>query len=104
MLNGDRFQAKIINARTVCLDKLPGQSLWDHMNQGTLNKRMLESPAKECRRAHQFWRDEFGASWSHGDASMPNVIYEEKTRRARLIDFEIMHKKSLPATTRHARR
>jgi hypothetical protein len=26
MLNGDRFQAKIIDARTVCLDKLPGQS------------------------------------------------------------------------------
>jgi hypothetical protein len=102
MLNGDRFRAKITDARTVCLDKLPGQSLWDHMNQGTLNKRMLESAAKEYRRAHQFWRDEFGGLWSHGDASMPNVIYDEKTRRARLIDFEIMHEKSLPATTRHA--
>src|SRR5260370_23928842 len=44
----------------------------------------------------------FGGPWSHGDASMPNVIYDEKTRRARLIDFEIMHEKSLPATTRHA--
>jgi hypothetical protein len=102
MLNGDRFRAKITDARTVCLDKLPGQSLWDHMKQGTLNKRMLESAAKEYRRAHQFWRDEFGGLWSHGDASMPNVIYDEKTRRARLIDFEIMHEKSLPATTRHA--
>ena len=49
MLNGDRFRAKITDARTVCLDKLPGQSLWDHMNQGTLNKRMLESAAKEHR-------------------------------------------------------
>jgi hypothetical protein len=66
------------------------------MNQGTLNKRMLESAAKEYRRAHQFWRDEFGGSWSHGDASMPNVIYDEKTRRTRLIDFEIMHERSLP--------
>ena len=102
MLNGDRFRAKITDARTVCLDKLPGQSLWDHMNQGTLNKRMLVSAANEYRRAHQFWRDEFGGLWSHGDASMPNVIYDEKTRRARLIDFEIMHEKSLSATTRHA--
>jgi hypothetical protein len=102
MLNGDRFRAKITDARTVCLDKLPGQSLWDHMKHGTLNRRMLESAAKEYRRAHQFWRDEFGGLWSHGDASMPNVIYDEKTRRARLIDFEIMHEKSLPATTRHA--
>ena len=47
MLNGDRFCAKITDARTVCLDKLPGQSLWDHMKQGPLNKRMLESAAKE---------------------------------------------------------
>jgi hypothetical protein len=102
MLNGDRFRAKVTDARTVRLDKLPGQSLWDHMNEGTLNKRMLEAAGREYYRAHQFWRDEFGGPWSHGDASMPNVIYNEKTRRARLIDFEIMHVKSLPATTRHA--
>ena len=102
MLNGDRFRAKVIDARTVRLDKLPGQSLWDRMNEGTLNKRMLEAAGREYRRAHQFWRDEFGGPWSHGDGSMPNVIYDEKTRRARLIDFEIMHVKSLPATTRHA--
>jgi hypothetical protein len=57
MLNGDRFRAKITDARTVCLDKLPGQSLWDHMKQGTLNERMLESAGKEYRRAHQFWRN-----------------------------------------------
>src|SRR5439155_4610851 len=37
-----------------------------------------------------------------GDASMPNVIYDEKTNRARLIDFEIIYEKSLPATARHA--
>ena len=43
-----------------------------------------------------------GSDWSHGDASMTNVIYNEKTGRARLIDFEIRHEKSLPATARHA--
>jgi hypothetical protein len=52
MLHGDRFRAKITDARTVYLDKLPGQSLWDHMKQGTLNERMLELAAKEYRRAH----------------------------------------------------
>ena len=31
---------------------------------------------------------------------MTNVIYNEKTR-ARLIDFEIRHEKSLPAAARH---
>jgi hypothetical protein len=102
MLNGDRFHATVVDARTVYLDKLPGKSLWDHMKQRTLNKRMLKAAAKELNRAHQFWADEFIGRWSHGDASMPNVIYDEKTRRARLIDFEIMHEKSLPATARHA--
>ena len=33
---------------------------------------------------------------------MTNVISNEKTRRARLIDFEIRREKSLPATARHA--
>jgi hypothetical protein len=63
---------------------------------------MLEAAGSAYRRAHRFRRHEFGSPWSHGDASMPNVIYDEKTRRARLIDFEIMHEKSLPATVRHA--
>src|SRR2546423_15398524 len=29
MLNGDRFQASTSGSRTVVMDKLPGQSLWD---------------------------------------------------------------------------
>jgi hypothetical protein len=102
MLNGDRFRASVIDKRTVRLDKLLGQSLWDHMKQGTLAQRMLEAAGREYRRAHQFWRDEFGAPWSHADASITNVIYDEKTNRARLIDFEIVHEKSWPATARHA--
>src|SRR5262249_43280122 len=31
-----------------------------------------------------------------------NVIYNHRTGRARLIGFEIVHKKSLPAKSRHA--
>jgi len=33
---------------------------------------------------------------------MGNVIYDHATDRARLIDFEIVHDKSLPALSRHA--
>jgi hypothetical protein len=33
---------------------------------------------------------------------MTNVIYNEKTGRARLIDFELVHEKSLRAKSRHA--
>ena len=102
MLNGDRFRTKVRDSRTIMLDKLPGDNLWDHMNRGTLTPRMLRAAGSEYRRAHHFKNEEFGSAWSHGDASMTNVIYNEKTGRARLIDFEIRHEKSLPATARHA--
>jgi len=102
MLNGDRFRAKVTDSRTVTLDKLPGDNLWDHMNRGTLAPRMLKAAGVEYRRAHCYKSEELGDGWSHGDASMTNVIYNEKTERARLIDFEIRHGKSLPAVARHA--
>jgi len=102
MLNGDRFRVFASGARAVCEEKLPGESLWDHMNRGTLTRQMLEAAAHEIRRAHQFRSDEFRGLWSHGDATTTNVIYNQRTGRARLIDFEIIHDKSLPATARHA--
>ncbi len=102
MLNGDCFQARNSGVRTVIADKLPGESLWDHLNRGTLTRPMLRAAAVELHRAHQFWSDEFRDRWSHGDASVTNVIYETKTNRARLIDFEIYHEKSLSAAARQA--
>src|SRR6266705_2413709 len=73
MLNGDRFRASTSGAKTICVDKLPGESLWEHMNRGTLTRQMLEAAAREYRRAHQFWSAEFSGRWSHGDAGMENV-------------------------------
>ena len=102
MLNGDRFRVFASGAKAICFGKLPGESLWEHMNRGTLTRQMLEAAACEYCRAHQFWSDEFAGPWSHGDASMTNVIYNAKTGRARLIDFELVHEKSLPAKSRHA--
>jgi hypothetical protein len=102
MLNGDRFRVFASGAKTVRFDKLPGESLWDHMNRRTLTRQMLEAAGREYCRVHQLWSNEFGGPWSHGDASMANVIYNEKTGRARLIDFELVHEKSLPGRSRHA--
>ena len=102
MLNGDRFRAYASGIRAIRIDKLPGKSLWEYLDQGTLTRQMLEAAAAELRRAHQFWSKEFDGPWSHGDASAANVIYNQKTRRARLIDFEIVHDRSLPAKSRHA--
>ena len=102
MLNGDRFRAWASGDKTVCADKLPGQNLWERLEQRTLTRRMVEAAGREFRRAHQFRSDEFRGPWSHGDAGTNNVIYDDKTGRARLIDFEIVHDKSLPAKSRQA--
>jgi tRNA A-37 threonylcarbamoyl transferase component Bud32 len=102
MLNGDRFHASKSGKGSACFDKLPGKSLWDHLNEGTLTRKMLEAAGTELRRAHQFWSAEFEGPWSHGDSTATNVIYNQKTGRARLIDFEIVHDRSLSAKSRHA--
>ncbi|HJT46199.1 MAG TPA: hypothetical protein VJ721_08010, partial [Chthoniobacterales bacterium] len=102
MLNGDSFHAYASGQRVVVAEKLPGESLWEHLNRGTLTKQMLRSAASEFRRAHQFWSDEFRGRWSHGDASITNLIYDARTNRARFIDFEIYHDKSLSAAARQA--
>lgn len=102
MLNGDCFHAHASGNRCVMAEKLPGESLWEHLNRGTLTKQMLRSAAFEFRRAHELWSDEFRGGWSHGDASITNVIYDAKTNRARFIDFEIYHDKSLSAVARQA--
>jgi hypothetical protein len=102
MLNGDRFHAYASGARTVVAEKLSGESLWEHINRGTLTRRILQAAAAELRRAHQFWSDEFHGRWSHGDSTTTNLIYDPKTNRARLIDFEIVHEKSLATAARQA--
>jgi hypothetical protein len=102
MLNGDRSHAHASGKRCVVAEKLSGESLWEHLNRGMLTKQMLRSAALEFRRAHEFWSDELRGRWSHGDASITNVIYDPKTNCARFIDFEIYHDKSLSAAARQA--
>src|SRR2546430_4110004 len=102
MLNSDSFHVYASGTRCVIAEKLPGESLWEHLNRGTLTRRMLQAAAAEFRRAHQFWSDHFHGSWSHGDGTTQNVIYDASRNRARLIDFEIVHEKSLATAARQA--
>src|SRR5438477_4851036 len=102
MLNGDRYRAYASGTRSVIAEKLPGKSLWEHLNAGTITKKMLQAAAAEFRRAHEFWSDEFRGRWSHGDGTSQNVIYDAAADRARLIDFEIVHEKSLATAARQA--
>src|SRR6266496_825966 len=102
MLNGDRFRVFASGMKAVCVDKLPGKTLWEHLNRGTLTPQMLQAAGRELRRAHQLWSDEFGGGWSHGDATMSNVLYDGKTARARMIAFATLHRTPVPAKARPA--
>jgi hypothetical protein len=96
------FCAYAEGSRTVCVDTVPGESLLKHVTRGTLTPRILRAAAREFRRAHQLWSEELDGPWSHGDPHLGNVIYDQSTDRARLIDFEVIHHKSLPAVVRQA--
>ncbi len=96
------YHAVRMGRHAICEEKLPGQTLWHHVQRGTLTIPMLQAAAKEFARAHQFWSEVHNDLWSHGDGAMCNVLYDAQEGRARLIDFELMHHKTLPAVVRHA--
>lgn len=101
VLNPD-FDARPIGRRGICMEILPGRSLWQHLQNQTLTARMLEAAGAELRRAHACWSDYFDGPWSHGDNAMCNILYDDSSDLARLIDFEIVHDPNLPAVQRHA--
>src|SRR5437899_8003418 len=76
MLNGDRYRAYASGTRCVIAEKLPGERLWEHLDSGTLARRMLQAAAAGFRRGHQFWCDHFHGRWSDGYGSSQNVIYD----------------------------
>ena len=102
LLQEPRFRVFAEGSRTVCMDALPGMHLCEHLKHGTLTLRALEAAGRELRRAHQLWCPEFDDWWSHGDPHLDNVIYDSAANRARLIDFEVVHDRSLPALRRQA--
>lgn len=83
-------------------DEIPGRSLSAHLDAGTATAAMFCAAAVEFRRAHSVECEAFGGGWSHGDPHSGNVIYDEVSGRARLLDFEVRHDLRLCADSRHA--
>ncbi|MDP9291312.1 MAG: hypothetical protein M3O82_02985 [Verrucomicrobiota bacterium] len=103
LLNGETFLAFAEGAHTVCAEPIPGKSLSQHLEEQTLDERMLASAAREFRRAHQLQCDQFpGGAWSHGDPHLANLLYEAAEDRVRFIDFEVVHCRSISPVARHA--
>ncbi|MEA3188589.1 MAG: hypothetical protein QOD99_2419 [Chthoniobacter sp.] len=102
MLHGDRFRVRTQGQRTVLGEVLPGRSLVSHLEAGTFSEVMVEAAARELRRGHAMHSEEFHGPWSHGDPNLANFLFDTAEQRARLIDFEILHDRSLSAAERHA--
>ena len=100
-LHGDGFRAFADGPRAVAADEVPGVNLSEHLDAGTLTPAMLAAAAGELRRAHGRICATFAGPWSHGDPHAGNFVYEGTANRARLIDFEVQHHRSLTADERH---
>jgi hypothetical protein len=46
--------------------------------------------------------DDRQSPWSHGDPNFGNVIFDQSTQRARLVDFETVHAVTSSTDDRHA--
>lgn len=102
-LHGENYRAFRCGERAVGADELPGRSLSQHLDAGSITEEMLAAAGRELRRAHEWRCPEFGgAAWSHGDPHSGNFIFHPTENRARLIDFEVMHRTALSAGERHA--
>jgi tRNA A-37 threonylcarbamoyl transferase component Bud32 len=101
-LMNEGFEASAVGEDRVWADHVPGENLFDVMRAERLRREMVEAAGRELRRCHERFSEELDGAWSHGDATMSNVIYDQRTGRARLIDFEIVHVKRLGAAERHA--
>lgn len=101
-LHGENYRAFPCGDRAVGADELPGLSLSQHLATGTLTPEMLAAAGRELHRAHEWRCDAFAAAWSHGDPHSGNFIFNPDEARARLIDFEVMHRVALSADERHA--
>jgi hypothetical protein len=102
LLHGDRFRAFREGANAVVVEELPGLNLTIPLDQGTLTREMAKAAGCELRRAHDLSCTAFDGPWSHGDPHLGNFVYELEADRARLIDFEVRHERSVSAEERHA--
>jgi hypothetical protein len=100
-LHGPLRNASQIAPRTLRFDALPGDPLRDLVARGTLSAAVIHAAARELRRVHALPFVD-GANYSHGDPHLGNFLFDAKTDRAYLLDFETRHEPGLSACERFA--
>lgn len=102
LLNGRDVIAFAEGPAAVVTEILPGKSLAQYFEEGSFQEAMLDSAARELKRAHQLECPELNGKWSHGDANLTNFLFDPITGRTGIIDFEVIHDAALSAEERHA--
>lgn len=101
LLHGPACECFSAGAETIAVEEFPGINLTAPLDEGTLTEGMARAVGAELRRAHQTQCAFFGEGWSHGDPHLGNFIFDEAICRARIIDFELRHVRSLAEKMRH---
>ena len=102
LLYGQTLEVFSEGRRTVCVEMVPGKSLREWVIESPFAIQAIQAAGEELRRAHSLWSSELRDYWSHGDPHLENLLYDLESDQARLIDFELIHDKSMPAIKRHA--
>jgi len=102
LLYGETLEVFPEGRRTVSVGMVPGRSLREWVIESTFAIQAIQAAGRELSRAHELLSSELGDYWSHGDPHLENLLYDLESDQARLIDFELIHHKSVPALKRHA--
>jgi hypothetical protein len=101
LLHGEEgFHAFAEGTTDVGEEEMPGTNLTDFLDGGRMTPVMSAAAGRELRRTHGLFSAYFDGGWSHGDAHAGNFIYDEASDRARLIDFELRHRRALTTEER----
>ncbi len=86
------------SAGGITMDPLPGEPLRALATRGALTDRALEAAGRELRRCHAL----AGGTFAHGDPHLANLLFDEASGRAYLLDFETLYLPSVPPELRRA--
>ncbi|HEX5176725.1 MAG TPA: hypothetical protein VFV83_06845 [Chthoniobacteraceae bacterium] len=95
LLHGETSRCFPSGTRAVAVEEFDGINLTGTLDDGTLSIAMVRAVGAELRRAHEIRCEFFASGWSHGDPHLGNFIFDGATGRARIIDFELRHLRSL---------
>lgn len=102
LLYPERAVALMGPGAAVIVSKIGGVSLRQWLQRGEQCHGAFRAAAREIRRVHQLPCQYYRGTWSHGDLHLDNILYDEVTDRAELIDFDTRHQVQRSARWRQA--